>query len=269
MEKEKIHKNLLLHQIILNGDKSSFLEIIPSFEEFLPENILSLDSSKNLIWTKFPKLPESLKIQGGKIIIDTSLNFNFNVIEKGKIKGTNIYYKDDRIGVGRSPLKNYKFDIAVPKNTLMTAFHVGDGEYGFSMGNGTFQGFLPEIIGMGSDENQAGLYFLGRAGNEEESEIPLIIIDGRSRRNGFLKNRPIFGVTSGDYNKYKLLIDQDGKVGIGRRPKIYKLEIEGSIQVDDVIINKLSFKSLIDIIKNHQEEIDELKDIIKLLQEQK
>ena len=265
---ENINKNLLLHQIILDGDKTFFQEVIPPFVEFSPAHILSLDSSQNLIWTNSPK---DLKFQegngifisnfNGKIKIDASLNFD--VIENDKIKGTQIYYKDGKIGIGRSPLYTYKFDIAVPENTLMTAFHVGDGKYGFSMGNGTTQGFIPEIIGMGSDENDAGLYFLGKAGNNVSSDIPLIIIDGRSHNNSPLKNRPIIGITNGNYSKYEFLIDQEGRVGIGKIPKIYKLEIEGSIQADDIVIENLSLKLLISVIKEHQEEIDKLKDIIE------
>ena len=137
------------------------------------------------------------------------------------------------------------------------------------MGNGTHEGFIPEIIGMGSDENDAGLYFLGRAGNNLKSDIPLIIMDGRNSQNASLKNRPIFGITSGDYSNYQLIVDHQGRLGIGRILEIYKVEIEGSIKADDLVLDGLSVKALIDIIKEHQEEIDTLKDKVRTLSEQK
>lgn len=251
---QKNQNNILLHQIRNN---SSFTEIIPDFDNSKPpENILSFDSSGKITWTKFPdpqEIPEFPEIP------------DFEVIEDGKIKSTNIYYKDGRVGISRPPMHTYKFDIAVPENTLMTAFHVGDGKYGFSMGNGTSQGFIPEIIGMGSDENDAGLYFLGKAGNEKQSDIPLIILDGRNSANSSLKNRPILGITSGSYTDYKFIIDHKGRVGIGKIPEIYKVEINGSLQADDVVIEGLSVKALIEVIKEHQEEIDRLKNKIDSL----
>ena len=255
-----INENIIFHQIKKDGEKFSFLEIVPSFSEDPPEKILSLDSNGSLSWNKlsdFPEIPEFPRIPEFEVIVD------------GRIKSTNIFYKDGRIGISRPPLHTYKFDIAVPENTLMTAFHVGDGSYGFSMGNGTSQGFIPEIIGMGSDENDAGLYFLGRSGNDLKSNIPLIVIDGRNNQNLSLKNRPILGITSGDYTQYKLLVDQEGKVGIGKIPEIYKLEVNGSIQADDVVIENLSIRALIDVIKEHQEEIDRLNNKIELLFQQK
>lgn len=250
------------NNIILNSinENSSFTEIIPSYDSgIIPDYVLSLDSNGNVIWGKIPvpELPEFPKIE----IPD------FEVVVDGKIKSTNIYYKDGRIGISRPPMHTYKFDIAVPENTLMTAFHVGDGKYGFSMGNGTSQGFIPEIIGMGSDENDAGLYFLGKAGNDKESSVPLIILDGRSSQNSSLRNRPILGITSGDYNDYKLIVDNRGRVGIGKIPEIYKMEVQGSIQADDVVIEGLSIKAVIEVIKEHQEEIDRLNNIVELLQQ--
>ncbi len=247
---QKSSNNLIFHLI---NDNSSFTEIIPPFsEEKFPENVLSIDSSGNIIWAKFPSF-QDIKIPEVP---------DFEVVVDGKIKSTNIYYKNGRIGISRPPLHTYKFDIAVPKNTLMTAFHVGDGKYGFSMGNGTSQGFIPEIIGMGSDENDAGLYFLGRAGNNKKSDIPLIILDGRNNRNLSLRNRPILGITSGQYSEYKLLIDYKGRVGVGKIPEIYRMEINGAIQADDFIIEDMSVKALIGVIKDHQEEIDRLKNIV-------
>jgi len=249
---KKNQNNLLFHSI---NDSSSFTEIIPPFlEDIFPENILSIDSSGKVAWVNFPSIME---------IPD------FEVVVDGKIKSTNIYYENGRIGISRPPMHNYKFDVAVPVNTLMTAFHVGDGSYGFSMGNGTEQGFIPEIIGMGSDENDAGLYFLGRAGNGKQSDIPLIIFDGRNSVNSSLTNRPILGITSGDYSEYKLLVDHKGRVGIGKNPEIYRMEVNGAIQADDFIVDNLSVKALIGVIKDHQDEIDKLKNILYTLLEQK
>lgn len=130
-------------------------------------------------------------------------------------RNSHIFYSDNhRVGLGRFPLFNYQLDIAIPKDTLMTAVHIGDGSYGFSMGNGTTSGFIPEIIGVGSDQNDAGLYFVGIAGNNQPSNIPLVIVDGRSTYNTSLSNRPIFGITSAKYTEYKLLVDQEGNLKI-------------------------------------------------------
>jgi hypothetical protein len=255
MIKDERNKNILLHQIVSEDGRTSFQEVIPVFSSNPPGAILSIDSSGSLSWNHllpFPDIPEIPE---------------FHVIVDDKIEGTNIYYKDGRIGISRPPLKNYKFDIAVPENTLMTAFHVGDGKYGFSMGNGTAQGFIPEIIGMGSDENDAGLYFIGKAGNNKTSDIPLIVMDGRNAAHQALVNRPIFGVTNGSYDTYKFLIDQKGRVGIGKKPEIYKMEVEGSVEAQDFIIDGLSMKALIDVISDQQEEIDILNKKIQLLQQ--
>lgn len=252
---QKKPNNILLNLI---NETSSFTEIIPPYDSsIIPDYVLSLDPDGSIVWGKIPEvnIPEFPEIP------------DFEVIEDGKIKSTNIYYDNGRIGISRPPLHTYKFDIAVPANTLMTAFHVGDGKYGFSMGNGTSQGFIPEIIGMGSDENDAGLYFLGKAGNDKESSVPLIILDGRTSQNSSLRNRPILGITSGDYNEYKFIVDHKGRVGIGKIPEIYKLEVQGSIQVNDVVIEGLSVKALIDVIKEHQEEIDRLNNKIELLEQ--
>lgn len=248
MSNGEAHKNILLHKIVRKGEDSSFLEVQPSFESSFPENILSIDSSGNISWNPLPPYPEIPE---------------FSVIEDQRIRETNIFYKNGRIGISRPPLRNYIFDLATPKDTLMTAFHIGDGSFGFSLGNGTSQGFIPEIIGMGSDENDAGLYFLGKAGNIKGSNIPLIIIDGRDSAHMPLNNRPILGITSGDYENYKLLVDQRGRVGIGKYPENYKLEVDGPIEAEDFIIDELSIKALIGVVKELQEEIDRIKNKIK------
>ena len=255
MIKDERNKNILLHQINNEGGRSSFQEVVPAFSSTDPERVLSLDSSGNISWNEIPDLPVFPEIPKFEVIVDD------------KIASTNIYYKDGRVGISRPPLKNYKFDIAVPENTLMTAFHVGDGKYGFSMGNGTEQGFIPEIIGMGSNENDAGLYFLGKSGNNKASQIPLIVMDGRDAGHEALKNRPIFGVTSGTYGEYKFLIDQKGRIGVGKIPGIYKMEIAGSVEAQDFIVDGLSIKEVIEVIKDQQEEIDILRNKIQLLQQ--
>jgi hypothetical protein len=114
-------------------------------------------------------------------------------------------------------------------NESKTAFHLGNSFYGLSMGNGTNNGFIPEIIGRGYNETDPGIYIIGKTGNNEPSDIPLIIIDGRSADNTSLKNRPIFGVSSGSYNEFKLIIDENGKVGIGKIPIDNLLEVNGNV----------------------------------------
>ena len=206
---------ILLTQIIVDNDNSilSFKEFVPVYDQgFKPQTLIrQLDGS--IRW----------------LDIDLSLN----ILVNNQFIGTDIYYDKGRIGLGRQPLHNYKVDIAVPANTIITAFHVGDGSYGFSMGNGTTHGFVPEIIGIGSDEKDAGLYFVGVAGNDVSSNIPLIILDGRNFGGTKLTNRPILGITSGNYNEYSFLIQADG----------------------NVIINGLS---LLKILTNLQNQINEL-----------
>jgi len=173
--------------------------------------------------------------------IDGSICWSsIDFIVNNRIKDTDIYYDGGRIGVGRFPLFNYKIDVQIPKNTLITAFHIGDGSVGFSMGNGTTDGFIPEIIGIGGTENDAGLYLVGIANNDIKSNTPLIILDGRNTYGMALKNRPILGITSGNYNDYVLLVDSS-----------QNLNIKG-----DLIIENLS---LLEIIKDLQQQINYLK----------
>ena len=210
------NKNILLHQFI----DDNIVEFIPDIEESKTTKYLSNKEGK-ISW----------------IELDSSLN----IIINNKFKDTNIFYSDDgRIGINRFPLHNYKIDIAVPKDTLLTALHIGDGSYGFSMGNGTIDGFIPEIIGLGAGKFDAGLYFVGIAGSNEPSDIPLVIVDGRSMFNTSLTNRPIFGITSAKYTDYKLLLTQDGD-----------LKISG-----DIILENKSLKS---IINRLEQDIQELK----------
>jgi hypothetical protein len=222
---KKNDNGIILNQIISDGSLFSFKEIIPPYtQEQGPQTLIRYDDG-NILWSP----------------IDLSLN----IIVNNRFKDTDIYYDNGRIGIGRFPLFTYTVDLAISKNTRTTAFHIGDGIFGFSMGNGTNSGFLPEIIGVGSDEDDAGLYFVGIAGNDISSNVPLILMDGRNMYKNKLKHRPIFGITSGDYNNYDLLLDASKN-----------LKINKSVLVEDVILNN---DSLLEIIKNLQEQIDELK----------
>jgi hypothetical protein len=216
--------NILLNQIIVDNSSFSFKEVVPLYQ--YTDNIQVLtryDSS--ILW----------------VPIDLSLN----IILNNRLKNTDIYYADGRVGFGRFPLFNYKVDIAVPKNKIITALHIGDGSFGFSMGNGTSLGFVPEIVGIGSDENDAGLYFVGMAGNNVSSNVPIVILDSRSVYNDKLINRPIFGITSANYREYSILVDA-----------LDNLNVKGNISATDVMLNNIS---LTKIIKELQEQIDELK----------
>jgi hypothetical protein len=235
--------NIVLNRVLLNGSAFSFKEDSPVFSENSEFPLhLCMDSSGGLFWASEKKQEPIVTFQSYQI--------------------PGLFHKDGKIGIGREPLYTYKFDIAVSENTLTTAFHVGDGRFGFSMGNGTNDGFLPEIIGMGAGEEDAGLYLIGRAGNSLASDIPLIIIDGRSSADEELRNRPILGITSADYRKYKLIIDQKGNVGIGKKPEIYKMEVDGEIGAKDFIIRGISIS---DIIREHKEEIEKLKNKLEVL----
>jgi len=267
-------KNIVIQQIeVKNPSFFSFTETIPPYSINKPLYTLGKDQSLNLIWSKYESFPSieegygiSIENLKGKLIINASLNEIENIIRDFKLKGTEIYYKEGKIGIGVLPRFTYKFDIAIPINTLMTAFHLGDGSFGFSIGNGTSQGFVPQILGMGSDENDAGLYFLGKSGNNESSEVPLIIMDGRNNYNSALENRPIFGITSGDYNNYKFIIDQYGRVGIGKTPDTYKLEINGTVKADNFILGEYNIKELITIIKTQQDQLYLLEQRLKKLE---
>jgi|GEM_PF-2277746 len=244
-------KNIIIPQIVFT-DRFHLIEVKPFFtEDSSTPKALILNENKDLMWgnlfdTIRGSNQISLKKQDGYLYIDCSISY----LDDGKLKGTNLYCSDDRIGFGRKPLKTYKFDIAVPKNTLTTALHIGDGSFGFSMGNGTSQGFIPQIIGMGSDENDAGLYFIGRTGNNIKSDVPLIIFDGRNVNDGSLNNRPILGVTTGNYNDYKFIINNNGNTFTS-----------GKSYVNDIIFND-DYTSLKNTIKLLEDRIKYLEDII-------
>jgi hypothetical protein len=240
--------NIVFNRVFKNDSSFYFMEdspILPD-ENLIFPLYLCMDSEGKLFWS-----PE--KIQEPIV-----------TFQSYHIPG--LFHKDGKIGIGREPLYTYKFDIAVSENIITTAFHVGDGRFGFSMGNGTDEGFLPEIIGMGGSEEDAGLYFIGRAGNSLPSDIPLIIIDGRNSADEELRNRPIFGITSADYRNYKFVVDQKGNIGIGKKPEIYKMEVNGEISAKDFIVRGISIS---DIIREHKEEIEQLKNKIEVLTGQK
>jgi len=231
------HKNILLNQI--NYHANSFKEVIPNLPKNSDTKFLSFDN-REIRWSSIKGLNEIYVSydKSGNIFVDCSIN----LLENNKFRDTEIYYSDGQIGLGRIPLYSYKVDIEVPANTLMTALHIGDGSFGFSMGNGTTDGFIPEIIGMGSDENDAGLYFLGKTSNNLSSDIPLIILDGRGANNTKLKNRPILGVTSANYEEYKLLLDNDG-----------------TLTVSNIFLDT---KNLLKIIEDLQKQISDLEDFV-------
>ena len=216
--------NILINQIIADGSSFYFKELVPLCVHDDHSQLLTKNKD-NIFWS--------------------SIDLSINILVNNKFKDTDIYYDHGRLGIGRNPLFNYVVDLAVPKNTRMTAFHVGDGSFGFSMGNGTGSGFLPEIIGIGSNEIDAGLCFIGVAGNNLESNIPLIKLDGRNTYGQKLSNRPIVGITSGNYYEYVLLIDSSGNININ-----------GNVNTNDVILNGIS---LLDMIEELRKEIKYLK----------
>jgi hypothetical protein len=171
-----------------------------------------------------------------------------------------MYFKDGQIGIGGLPIHTYKVDIRVPENTRTTALHIGDGLHGFSMGNAAGEGFLPQIIGMGSSADDAGFYILGKTKIDSNSGVPAIIFDGRRIDNSPLNNRPILGITSGSYSEYKFMIDARGRVGIGKIPEIYKLEVEGSLRANNIIFDSSTG------ITNLRKEIEDLKARLKNLE---
>ena len=222
------HNNIILHQISYDTSLS-ISEVVPDImTEDVSIKVLCLSTGGSLYWGA-PSVVDSIKptnlidtspmlesIKGGNnitisktedgsLIIDCSLA----IIDDGRLLGSEIYYKDDRIGIGRSPLYTYKLDISVPRDKISTGLHMGDSVHGFSFGNGTDVGYVPELISRGC-EGDAALYILGITDSDEDNGIPLIVLDGRVS-GGPLSNRPILGITSGA-NGYKVLFDKDGNV---------------------------------------------------------
>lgn len=210
------------------------------------------------------------KTQDGKLKI--SVLSNKEILHKnGKFPKTNIFLKHDRIGLGRQPLYDYKLDIDLEKDKAKNAIHIGDGTYGLTLGNGTDDGFLPQLIGVGDKEDDAGIYLIGKSVKNKGSNTPLIILDGRDRFDNELINRPILGVTSADYNKYKFLINYDGKITINKKIGKQRLEVGGNIKAQDFVLNNnLSVQDLFNIIRDQQYKIDKLYELVeKILLNQK
>lgn len=251
----KDNKNLLLNVINIDGSSNfKISELVPKFTNDL-DDIKFLSYHKTVNWSSIQG-SEKINIKttsSGDIIIDVSLGDPF--------ENTEMFFRDGQIGIGRLPLHKYKVDIGVPVNTRMTGFHIGDGTYGLSMGNATDKGFLPQIIGMGSDSDDAGLYLLGKVSVDELSDIPAIIFDGRTINNQLLTNRPVFGITSGSYTDYMLLLDQNGNVGVGTKPGIYKMKIDGVLRAKNIVVDTST--EILDLKK----ELEDLKRRLDLLEQ--
>lgn len=212
--------NLVLHQ----KRGTNIVEVVPKPLDVSSRGFLSCSNDGDVEW--FPQ--EALREDG--------------VIHEGRIIGTNIHCDGERVGLGRHPMYSYKFDIAVSENTLTTAFHIGDGNYGFSFGNGTGNGFVPEIIGVGASEKDVALYLIGRAGNKKPSNIPLVVIDGRNCYHKELTNRPIFGISGGVYGEFKVLVDQ-----------------EGTVFANDFTTGEVTMNELVNIIVDQEKQVSELR----------
>ena len=235
-------KNLILNQII--GDNNFIIhELVPPLSNDLLD-IKYLTFGDDINWSSIKSGSDIILTQdaSGDLTIDVSID---------AFSGTEMYFSNGQIGVGRYPLHTYKVDIGVPVNTRMTALHIGDGINGFSLGNATDTGFLPQIIGIGSDSDDAGLYFLGKTSVDASSNIPLVIFDGRDFNNGALSNRPIMGISSGSYNEYKFLIDHIGNVAI-----------DGNVNAKNITILDAS-----DNIQDLRQEIEDLKARIAILEQ--
>ncbi len=232
--------NIIVSQIENNKDGFHINEITPLFSNDSKSiKFLSFDSSIRWAEIKGSKNISVDQEPNGDILIDVS------IIDSPQYQ--EIYYDKGKIGIGRLPLYNYTVDIKVPKNTITTALHIGDGVFGFSMGNATSSGFLPQIVGIGSDENDAGFYILGKARYDTDSRIPAIILDGRNLDNTSLNNRPILGISSGSYTDYKVIVESNGNVGIGKNPGIYKLKVDGLIRTPNIILGDDA--SVVDLLK--------------------
>jgi len=251
----KDNKNLLLNTINIDASGNfKISEQVPHFTNDL-EDIKFLTYNQTVNWSSIKSSDKIIvkTLPSGDIVIDASLADPF--------EGTEMFFRDGQVGIGRLPLHKYKVDISVPVNTRMTGFHIGDGVFGLSMGNATDEGFLPQIIGMGSDSDDAGLYLLGKVSVDMPSNIPAIIFDGRAINNQPLTNRPIFGITNGSYTEYKLLIDQNGNVGVGTQPGIYKMKVNGVLRAQNIIVD--SSTEILDL----KQEIENLKRRLELLEQ--
>ena len=148
------NNNILLNKLEVKGDKFSVREIVPSRGTGSGPDVLSMTEA-GVSWTSVVG-GESVTVSADashNIVIDCSIN---------PFRGTEMYFRGGRVGIGRYPLYEYKVDVGVPINTRTTALHIGDGRFGFSLGNATNEGFLPQIIGLGSrDSGIATIMSLG------------------------------------------------------------------------------------------------------------
>lgn len=267
VEKNKIRVRTLEagKNIKLSYTNTGCLKIDASISEITaPSNVsININDVLNLF-----EESENIKLEhteNNKLKI-LSTNESSFINKYGKIQNTELYYKNGRLGVGRKPLYNYKLDIDIPVNKSVSGIHAGDGTYGFSLGNGTDNGFIPQILGMSAQKDDAGLYLVGRAGKPDASNIPLIVLDGRNNKDGKLSNRPILGVTSSEYDSYNLLLDHLGRLGINKVPRLYNAEIAGKIQADDFVLpNNLSLSDLYTIIESQNYKIQKLQELVEFL----
>ncbi|MEG1363607.1 MAG: hypothetical protein RSC92_04170 [Clostridia bacterium] len=195
--------------IVLENDNETkhFLEnnILPTFDEGSFPKFLSINENSELVW-------KTISLYNENIDIDS------------------LFIKDNRIGLGRIPLHQYKFDIALHENKVETGLHIGDGTYGFSLGNGSNNGFIPQIIGMSKNKDESALYFVGRSGDKdvEPSDIAMFTFDCRNIFNNNIINRPLFGIKINGDENYKLLLDDIG-----------------NLHVNDIILQNKNIKSII------------------------
>lgn len=252
---EQYNKNILLKQVHVNDDNFTFKEHLPALSD---GDFGVLTFSDDIRWSSI-KSGDNINISydaSNNIIISAKID----IPKIDAFKNTPLFFKENRMGIGREPLYHYIVDIATPIDTVSTALHIGDGINGFSFGNATSEGFLPQIIGLGADKDDAGLYFLGKSSSKLKSSTPVIIFDGRNKDDTILKERPILGISNGSYTDFEILVDAKGRMGIGKTPKKYKLEVEDSILVHDVLID--TDTSTLSLIS----ELNFLKDKIALLE---
>ena len=290
--------NIILHKFQLDSSNFNFIETIPDFVGNYDRYSLTIDTSGILQWNpyNFINLPSAPKSKGeyflnfddlgnldwikkkstdidlSNFITSEDLNHVIELIpEIPEIKPIDlssfITFKNLKEVIKLIPkIPEYDPNIFLEKDKLQSGLHIGDSVHGFTFGNGTNQGFIPQIVGMGSDDSDPGLYFIGKSLDDVSSNIPVIVFDGRDKNNNSIENRPIFGITNNGINSdFKFIVDQFGKVGIGKNPKHYKLEVNGTIEAKDLIIDEYSIKDLVNVIRNQQDQIDELKKIIKTL----
>lgn len=248
--------NILLHDIQTDGSTKKINEVVPTGSNSRPDALLGrIDSS--YCWFVPNDIEASTNIslekKGNTIYISASFpETKYSIFDGNNLKDTSVYYRDGRLGLNRIPLHSYLFDIGIERGRTTTAFHIGDGTRGFSMGNGAKDGFVPQIIGMGADEYDTGLYLLGRSGNDASSHVPLITMDARNVYDERVTNRPLFGITSSDYNSHHFLVKPNGDV-----------KITGVLEAKDVNVKGFKLTELLVLIKEQHERINILEKRLK------